>query len=42
MDLKDYKNAIKYYKKELENYEENPAEVLSIGLLIESPTFVDN
>ncbi|XP_057368859.1 tonsoku-like protein [Daphnia carinata] len=26
MDVKDYKNAIKYYKKELENYEENPAE----------------
>ena len=27
MDVKDYKNAIKYYKKELEHYESNPAEV---------------
>ncbi len=27
MDVKDYKSAIKYYKKELEHYENNPAEV---------------
>ena len=27
MDLKDFKNAIIYYKKELEHYIDNPAEV---------------
>lgn len=27
MDLKDFKNAIIYYKKELEHYVDNPAEV---------------
>ena len=32
MDEKDYKNAIKYYKKELEHYEDIPAEVL-IGFI---------
>ena len=38
MDEKDYKNAIKYYKKELEHYEDIPAEVLIgvVGLCINS------
>lgn len=27
MDLKDYKTAISYYNKELENYTDNPSEV---------------
>lgn len=31
MDLKDYKNAIVYYKKELEQYDDNPSEVLALN-----------
>ncbi len=31
MDVKDYKNAIIYYKKELEQYEDIPSEVVNHG-----------
>ena len=29
MDVKDYKNAISFYKKELKEYSDNPSEVLN-------------
>lgn len=32
MDLKDYKNAIVYFKKELEQYGDNPSEVMHLIL----------
>lgn len=32
MDLKDYKNAIIYYKKEMTHYEDNPSEVISLAV----------
>ena len=31
MDVKDYKSAITYYKKELEQYSDNPSEVSTLS-----------